>query len=174
MTGFLMTAAFCFASVFVFTAGVSAAGDSRLLTVKPAARDEKVKPSEKTGEPAAAGVKTGEAYAGFDEFNNLNDPLYRDGSKAMLEKANSEDKAANTSAGAASKAYGQQTAKSAVKAARGKPELMRDAPADLPLKAGRPVSNKNNDAGKTPALRVKKSKSIKIVPVDPVNSKSTL
>ena len=157
----------CFIPVFVFFMCARAAGDARSLTVKRAAGNAGVKAGE-GGKPASAapsraamkdGVKSdGIGYTEFDDFNNVSDPLYRAGSKALLKKAIDEDRVFNAPA----------------KKIPAKPELMRDAPADIPAAAVQPVRIKAGDENKAPVFPAKRNRLIKLIPADPVKTKSTL
>lgn len=149
-------------SLFVFLFCAGAAMDSRLPAVRPDVRKDGVKPGDKlqaaSEVKAPNGVADGMNYTDFDYFSNVNDPLYREGSKALLKKAIDED----------------NLPKTAVKKTRGKPELMRDAPADTPAARGRTHGTKSGDEYKAPIFPMKKNRLIKMVPADPVKSKSIL
>jgi len=168
-------AVFCFTPFFVFPFCALAAGDASLLTVSPstqrevATSGEKVRDASAVSSPIAEknyantgavssevkktkGKVDGRGYTEFDDFNNVNDPLYREGAKVLLKKAIDEDLSPKT----------------------GRPELLRDAPADIPSATVRPVPIKAEDENKAPIFTPKKNRLIKLIPADPVKSKSTL
>ncbi|MEI7481418.1 MAG: hypothetical protein WCK75_03615 [Elusimicrobiota bacterium] len=171
----LKIAAFYFTPFFVFPFCTFAAGDPSLLTVTPSGQREGLMPGEKVRDASAVsspvaeknysntgaaasevkkpkGKVDGRGYTEFDDFNNVNDPLYREGSKVLLKKAIKDDLSPKT----------------------GKAELMRDAPADIPSDTVRPVPIKAEDEHKAPIFTPKKNRLIKLIPADPVKSKSTL
>jgi len=171
----LKIAAFCFTPFFVFPFCALAAGDPSLLTVAPSVQREGLTPGEKVRDASAVsspiaekdysnagaadsevkktkGKVDGRGYTEFDDFNNVNDPLYREGAKVLLKKAIEEDRSPKT----------------------GRPEIMRDAPADIPSATVRPVRIKAEDENKAPIFPPKKNRLIKLIPADPVKSKSTL
>jgi hypothetical protein len=183
----LKTTAFCFASLFTFYFCALAAGNFRHLTVKPTVRKNetrsgyKLKAASNPSSPAANGcaieagssdfgvIAPGEkndvtGYTEFDDFNNVSDPLYREGSNVFLKKAIDEDLPAK----AVVKGAGIPAKRS------GKRELMRDAPADVPAAAIQGVRIKAGDKDRVPIFPVKKNRLIKLVPADPVKAKSTL
>ena len=187
------TALFCFIPLFVFSFCALAAGDPRLLTAKSDVRENGVKSGEKFRDASGAsvlvgekyGAKTGSAasevkaqngkdggigYTEFDDFNNVSDPLYREGSKALLEEAIEEDNAPKTAVKKIS-----IPAKHPIEAASGgKLGLMRDAPSDIP--AVKIQTSKVKAAGENiiPVFPVKKNRLIKLIPADPIKTKSTL
>ncbi len=170
----LKIAAFCFTPFFVFPFCAFSAGDPGLLTVNPAGQRDGSMPGEKFRDASAIsspvekdGIKNtaavselktakskvdGRGYTEFDDFNNVSDPLYREGAKVFLKKAIDEDLTTKT----------------------GTPELMRDAPADIPSATVLPVRTKEEDENKAQILPPKKNRLIKLIPADPVKSKSTL
>lgn len=148
-----ITAAFCFAPIlaFSFCAGASPVAE---------------KGGAKTGSTASE-VKApdGMGYTEFDYFNNVSDPLYREGTKALLKKAICEDRAPKAvvkkiRVPASARQSGPPNGR---RAFGGKPALMRDAPADIPA-AVKPAF----------VFPVKKNRLIKLIPADPVKTKSTL
>jgi len=173
---FLGISAVCSISFFTFLvcasakqpadpfSGWKAAGKPVPPAIKPPAPAAAVNPAEKIQEPAASCAETQNSpdaavgHIEFDEFSSINDPLYREGSKALLQKAIDED-----SAPAAP-----------VKNTPVKKELWRDAPADIPAKAATPVLIKDGKGTKSPVFPVKKNRLIKLIPADPVETKSTL
>jgi len=173
---------FCLAPLFIFSLYVFSAVDARLLAVKPAVRKDAVKTIEKpqtSSVPALRVVENGGTLSGpavpeikalagkadakdyteFDDFNNVSDPLYREGSKVLLKQAVDEDLA---------------PAAVVKKTSLKKPELMRDAPADIPATAIRPVPVKAGNENNSPILPVKHDRLMKLVPADPVKTKPTL
>ena len=172
---------FCLAPLFVFSLYVFSAVDARLLTTRSSPRKASVSSGEKpqAASPLASGAaeKGGAVpgtsasevkpqalnsdpkdYTEFDDFNNVSDPLYREGSKALLKQAVDQDLAPGA----------------IVKKTVLKPELMRDAPADIPSPAVRPGPAKTGDKNNSPIFPVKKDRLMKLVPADPVKNKSTL
>jgi hypothetical protein len=98
-------------------------------------------------------------YTEFDGFNNVSDPLYREGSKALLQKAlDDDDKSAGT----------------AEKRADAPSGSLRDAPADISDKQQRSPRAGGDGAEKFTVQPLRKNRLIKMVPVDPVNVKSVL
>ncbi|MFA6435362.1 MAG: hypothetical protein WCW52_11785 [Elusimicrobiales bacterium] len=181
------SAAFCAAQLFVFSLFTGAAGDLRQLTARPAP----VKTGITPGSAAGSGVKAGGAasaakapaggtggagYTEFDDFNNVSDPLYREGSKALLKIA-IEDDGAPRAAGkengvpAAARTAGERPRGPAF---GGKPGLMRDAPSDTPAGSVRPVRMRPGGARTFPIFPAKKNRVKKLAPADPVKAKSTL
>jgi len=164
MKGSLKISAVCSAALFIFSLAAKAAGDARTKAATAPVPQVAVKLAEKVLSSAtsyAEPADTGESVIGhteFDEFNNINDPLYREGSKELLEQAIVDDSAP----------------KAAVKDAPAKQKIMRDAPADIPAKAARTVPAKNVNEIKSPVFPPKKNRLIKLVPADPVENKSTL
>ena len=162
MKGFLKISASCSVSLFIFTFYAKAAGVPPLPAAFPP--QAPVSLSETVQNPATSyaapknAEEPGIGHTEFDEFNNVNDPLYREGSKALLEKAVEED----------------ASPKAAVKKAPVKKNDMRDAPADIPAKSVQPAPVQSVKEIKTPILPVKKNKLIKLIPADPVETKSTL
>ena len=172
---------FCLAPLFIFSLYVFSAVDARLLAAKPPVLKIPVKSGENSPAaqfPASAaeaknGAVPGQAapeakvpavkadpkdYTEFDDFNNVSDPLYREGSRVLLKQAADEDLVSGT----------------AVKKTSPKPELMRDAPADIPARSVKPLPAKAGDGNKPVILPVKKDRLMKLVPADPVKNKSTL
>lgn len=172
-------AAFCLAPFFVFSLNALAAADARLLTVKPGIRKNAARSGDKNGTApgaaSAAAKKDGASSAApevkapceksgpgehteFDDFNNVNDPLYREGSRVLLKQAVDED--------LASEAASEKICR--------EPELMRDAPADVPRTKSGPEAVKAGDENKAGIFPAKNNRLIKLVPADPVKTKSTL
>ena len=92
----------------------------------------------------------------FDGFSNINDPLYREGSKALLRKAIEDG---------------------GVQARHGKTSLrradMRDAPSGIAVKAARPAQSALASDTETVPAPFKKSRLIKMVPADPLENMSS-
>ena len=97
-----------------------------------------------SGQGDAAGI----GYSDFDEFNNVNDPLFREGSKEFLRTGFLNDEA-----GKAAKA-----------------SSLRDAPSDT---GGKTVVKKRSSPQKTKPV-IKKRKTIKSLRVDPLKNKNTI
>ncbi|MCX5786483.1 MAG: hypothetical protein NTX59_12435 [Elusimicrobia bacterium] len=87
----------------------------------------------------------GIAYGDFDEFSNINDPLYREGSKEFLKSSVLSDKAVKTL----------------------KAVTLRDAPAD-------PAGLKKQNPRQKNKPVLKKRKTVKPLQIDPLKSKNTI
>jgi hypothetical protein len=165
MKEFLGITAVFSASIFIFLVYAKAASQPVLPPIKTPVPAAAVKSAEKVQAPATSYAETLDSeddavgHTAFDEFSIINDPLYREGSKFLLQKAIDEDNAP----------------KAPVKAAPVKKTIWRDAPADIPAKAAQPTQVKSPGETAPPVvLPVKKNRLIKLIPADPVESKSTL
>jgi hypothetical protein len=156
------SAAACAAAFLIFSSGAVAAWDFSFLQTKTPSLKTDINNGGNSGAASASvitaqsGPASGTSCADFEGFNSLYDPLYREGSKALLQKALDADKLKPEPC------------------APVRPSSMRDAPADIPAKTGRPVPALNNGVNNSPVLPVKKNRLIKMIPVDPVKAKSTL
>ncbi len=84
----------CLMAAFAFIAfsGTARAGKGALPGLSAPARTAIGSISAELKEPATAQVKAGiDGYTDFDAFSSVNDPLYREGSKELLEQAVKED-----------------------------------------------------------------------------------
>src|SRR3989339_592596 len=155
MKAFVKISVVCSVSLFILSLYDSAAG----APLPPAIKAPIPKATVKLGEKIHRSVlsdpeipKAEEAVIGhteFDEFSNLNDPLYREGSKALLQKAMEKD--------ISSKAGMKDTPVN-------KKHLMRDAPADTPARSAQPAPEKRINENKPPViLPVKNNRLIKLV-----------
>ena len=164
MKGFFRISAACSASIFIFSLYAKAAVKPAASAVKTPVPVAAVKLSEKVQDPATdytAAPDSEEAAIGhidFDDFSNISDPLYREGSKVLLQEAIKED----------------GVPKAPVKRIAVKKSLWRDAPADIPAKAAQPAPVKSENGSKPPVFPAKKNRLIKLIPADPVENKSTL
>ena len=80
----------CLMAAFAFIAfsGTARAGKGALPGLSAPARTAIGSISAELKEPATAQVKAGiDGYTDFDAFSSVNDPLYREGSKELLEQA---------------------------------------------------------------------------------------
>jgi hypothetical protein len=164
MKGFLRISAACSASLFIFSVYAKAAGEPVPPTIKASVPALAVKLTEKIQAPATSYMKAPDSeeaaigHIDFDDFSNINDPLYREGSKVLLEKAIKADNAPKV-----------QVKKTPVKK-----NLFRDAPADIPAKTAQPATVKSVNENRSPVFPVKKDRLIKLIPADPVENKSIL
>ena len=172
----LTISAVCSASLFIFLVYARAAVEPAPPAVKTPVPAAAVDPAEKIQGPATSYAETPDGdsirnsqlnilspddavgHTDFDEFSSVSDPLYREGSKALLQKAMDNDK----------------SPKAPVKKAPVKKSLWRDAPADIPAKAAKPASVKGGDGIKSPVFPLKKNRPMKLIPADPVKNKSIL
>ena len=164
MKAFFRPAAACAASLFIFQVCAKAAGEPVPSAIKVPAPAPAVSPAQKVLEPATSYAETPDSredvigHSEFDEFSSVSDPLYREGSKILLQKAIDED----------------NSPKAPVKPAPVKKNIWRDAPADIPAKTAPPALIKDNGGTKAPIFPAKKNRLIKMIPADPVESRSTL
>jgi hypothetical protein len=165
-----------FIAAGAFSVCALAAGDARIMAEHASSRKTPYAMGEKLQDPATSymtlggGEQSSGRRSDFDEFNNVDDPLYREGSKILLKRMIKEDalpKAAVKNSGVPAKQPGRSFS-------GGKPELMRDAPAEI-LSRPVPMSPMRKlDGDKVPVFPAKKNRLIKLVPADPVKAKSTL
>ncbi|OGS07863.1 MAG: hypothetical protein A2270_02300 [Elusimicrobia bacterium RIFOXYA12_FULL_51_18] len=161
MKAFLKISAVCSVSLYANAAGAPLPSAIKAPIPKAAVTPgEKIRSSvvSDPGIPKAEEAVIG--HTAFDEFSNVNDPLYREGSKVLLQKAIEKD--------ISSEAEVKDTPVN-------KKRLMRDAPADIPAKAAQPGHEQRVNENKRPViLPAKKNRLIKLVPADPIQNKSTL
>ena len=150
-----ITSAFFMAvSALVTFGGPARAADNILLAVnKPAKTEISIKASGLAAKATAQINAEAAVSDGFDAFNAVNDPLYREGSKEFLKQVSKQDSVTADKAEKSEK-------KTPVKA------ILRDAPnSQAPASVAEPVKVQ-------PVLR--KSKLMKVIPADPVKSNNTL
>ena len=162
MSKFLKAAAVCSAALFICISNSGAAWDFGLLRAKAPASTTEVKDPAGAKDTAANAQSVKAAnigYTDFDGFNNIADPLYREGSKSLLRKAMEEEKA---------KVPGKTAP------ARVSHPVMRDAPAGISAKDAQTPPVRNTGEEKVTAPPFKKNRLIKMIPADPLKSQSTL
>jgi hypothetical protein len=163
MNRFLSAAAICSAVILIYSSDSAAAWDFSFLRTKAPARKMETNSGANAKSAAAAGETmqndktSGIGYTEFDGFNNIDDPLYREGSKVFLQKAMEADKV-----------------KAVSKDVPARHSVMRDAPSGIPAKTVQPAPARNSDENKAPAPPLKKNRLIKMIPADPLKAKSTL
>ena len=162
MNKFLKAAAACSAVFFICASDSGAAWDFSFLRTKAQTRKMETYTGESARSAAADAIaqkdkEGGIGYTEFDGFNNIDDPLYREGSKVFLQKAIEADKV-----------------KAVAKDVPVRPVIMRDAPASIPAKSARPAQSGSIDADKPIVPPLKKNRLIKMIPADPLKDKSIL
>ena len=162
MNRFLKAAAACSAVFFICVSDSGAAWDFSFLRMKAQARQMEAYSGENARSAAADAIAqkdkaAGIGYTEFDGFNNVDDPLYREGAKAFLQKAMEADKI-----------------KAVSKDVPARPVVMRDAPASIPAKSAQPAQAGSIDADKAIVPPLKKNRLIKMIPADPLKDKSIL
>ncbi len=163
MDRFLKAAAVCSIAFFISASDSGAAWDFNFLKAKSSPRKTEADSGEKArcagavNETAQTDSMAGIGYTEFDGFNNIDDPLYREGAKVLLQKAIEADRV-----------------KAASKDTPARPVVMRDAPADIPAKSVRPVPGGNIDDQKVTVPPLRKNRLIKMIPADPLKEKSIL
>lgn len=142
-------------SALIVFSGAARAADNVLLALnKPAKTELAIRTSDLALKTTAQINAAAPVSEDFDAFSAVNDPLYRESSKAFLQQVSKQD------AVAAEKAE-QPAKKEPVK------EALRDAP-NSPV----PAPAAAEPAKVQPVI--KKSKLMKVIPADPVKSKNTL
>ena len=148
MKRFIWFAAVCAAAFQVYSPVSGAAWDFSFLKAKTLSEQTAVKNADESKQPEAMDAAAGRTD--FDDFNNIDDPLYREGCKALLQKAVEEDKV-----------------KKICKEPPAQRPVMRDAPSSV-------IAVETTQPENKAPVQFKKSRLIKMIPADPLKTKFTL